>query len=126
MEALGQHLLVELYECNKNILNDEDKVKKILTSAANVCGATVLNTSSHKFSPQGVSAIVMIAESHLSIHTWPEYSYAAGDVFTCGNNLKPENAVEYLVKNLEAKNFTLHEIKRGTLKLPKGEKLTHK
>jgi S-adenosylmethionine decarboxylase len=126
MEALGHHLLVELFDCNKDILNNEGKVKEILTSAAKICGAAVLNTSSHKFSPHGVSVIVMIAESHLSIHTWPEYNYAACDVFTCGNTLKPEDAAEYLVKKLQAKNFTLHEIKRGTLKLPKGEKLTHK
>ncbi|MEW6606725.1 MAG: adenosylmethionine decarboxylase [bacterium] len=126
MEALGQHLLIELYECDKDILNDEKRVAEILTSAAEVCGATVLNTSSHKFSPQGVSAIIMIAESHFSIHTWPEYCYGACDVFTCGTTLKPDVAVDYLVKEFEAKNFTLHEIKRGTLKLPEGKKLTHK
>jgi len=117
MDALGQHLLIELYECNKDILNDEKKVKEILTSAAETCGATVLKSSSHKFSPVGVSAIIMIAESHLSIHTWPEYSYAAADVFTCGTTIRPELAVDYLVKELEAKNFTLHEIKRGTIKI---------
>ncbi|MEW6095579.1 MAG: adenosylmethionine decarboxylase [bacterium] len=117
MEALGQHLLVELYECNKDILDDEKKVKEILICAANICGATVLNTSSHKFSPIGVSVVVMIAESHLSIHTWPEYNYAACDIFTCGITINPEKAVDFLVKELEAKNFTLHEIKRGTLKI---------
>lgn len=126
MQALGQHLLIELYECNKDVLNDEKKVKDVLNEAAVVCGATVLNTSSHKFSPHGVSVIVMIAESHLSIHTWPEYNYAACDIFTCGVTIKPEKAVDYLVKELEVKNFTLHEIKRGTLKLPNGKKLTHK
>jgi len=126
MDALGQHLLIELYECNRETLNNEKKVKEILSSAAEICGATVLNTSSHKFSPQGISAIVMIAESHLSIHTWPEYSYAAADIFTCGITLKPEVAVDYLVKELEAKNFKLQKVKRGTLKLQKGQKLVHK
>ncbi|MEW6619423.1 MAG: adenosylmethionine decarboxylase [bacterium] len=125
MEALGQHLLIELYECDKDILNDEKKVEHILVSAAENCGATVLKTSSHKFSPHGVSAIVVIAESHLSIHTWPEYNYAAGDVFTCGTVLKPEDAADYLVKELKAKNFTLHEIKRGILK-PHGAPLKYK
>jgi len=117
MDALGQHLLIELYECNKDILNDEKKVREILTGAAEGCGATVLNISSHKFSPHGVSVIVMIAESHLSIHTWPEYNYAACDIFTCGTTIKPEKAAEYLIEELNAKNFILHEIKRGTLKV---------
>lgn len=115
MQALGQHLLIELFECNENILNDEEKIKEILTCAAEECGSTVLNVSSHKFSPQGVSVVVMIAESHLSIHTWPEYNYAACDVFTCGVAIKPEKAVDYLVEKLEAKKFIFHEIKRGTL-----------
>lgn len=126
MKALGQHLLIELYECDKDILNDEEKVKEILMQSAKVCGATVLTSSSHKFSPHGVSAVVMIAESHLSIHTWPEYGYAACDVFTCGATIKSDKAVNYVVKELKAKNFTLHEIKRGTLKLPEGKKLSHK
>lgn len=101
------------------------RIKEILIESAKVCGATVLNTSSHKFSPHGVSVIVMIAESHLSIHTWPEYNYAACDVFTCGNTLKPDKAVDYLVKKLQAKHFTLHEIKRGTLKI-NGNPLRYK
>lgn len=126
MDALGQHLLIELYECNQDVLNDEEKVKEILVYAAEICGARVLTISSHKFSPHGISAIVMIAESHLSIHTWPEYGYAAADVFTCGTTLKPGRAVDYLVKELEAKNFAERKIKRGTLKLQKGQKLVHK
>lgn len=126
MNALGQHLLIELYECNQDVLNDEEKVKEILAHSAEMCGATVLTISSHKFSPHGISAIVMIAESHLSIHTWPEYGYAAADVFTCGTTLKPGIAVDYLVKELEAKNFAERKIKRGTLKLQKGQKLVHK
>lgn len=126
MDALGQHILLELYECDKDVLNNEEKVKKVLVHSAEVCGATVISTSSHKFSPHGVSAIVMIAESHLSIHTWPEYGYAAIDIFTCGTILKPKVAVDYLVKELEAKNFTQHKIKRGILKLQEGQKLVHK
>ena len=115
MNALGRHLLVELQECNKEVLNDLDSLRDAMVAAAVDCGATVLGESFHHFSPQGVSGVVIIAESHLSIHTWPEYGYAAVDVFTCGTTVEPRRAAESLIKKLGAKNHSLVEIPRGLL-----------
>ena len=86
-----------------------------MVAAAVDCGATVLGESFHPFQPQGVSGVVVIAESHLSIHTWPEYGYAAVDIFTCGTSVQPEKAAEVLIEKLGAKDHTLTEIQRGRL-----------
>jgi S-adenosylmethionine decarboxylase len=123
--ALGTHLLIELRDCNPEILNSIEKVKKILLSAAKEAKATIIDNSFHEFNPFGISGVVVIAESHLSIHTWPEYSYAAVDIFTCGDAIQPELAVSYLVKKFECKNPSIVEIKRGILS-HKNEKLPHK
>ena len=115
MNALGKHLLLELQDCDKEVLNDLSFLKDIMVAAANDCGATVLGESFHPFNPQGVSGVVIIAESHLSIHTWPEYGYAAADIFTCGTSVEPEKAAATLVEKLGAKNHSLIEIQRGLL-----------
>ncbi|HYA12311.1 MAG TPA: adenosylmethionine decarboxylase [Thermodesulfovibrionales bacterium] len=125
MYALGTHLLIELRDCNPEILKSLEKVKKILTSAAKEAQATIIDNSFHKFNPFGISGVVVIAESHLTIHTWPEYSYAAVDIFTCGDIIRPELAVSYLVKKFECKNPSIVEMKRGLLS-HKNEKLPHK
>ncbi|MDI6703513.1 MAG: adenosylmethionine decarboxylase [bacterium] len=124
MDTLGHHLLVELFECNKSTLNDVDKVKEILIKAAERSSANILKTAFHKFNPHGVSGVVVIAESHLSIHTWPEHGYAAADIFTCGNTLKPNLAVEYMISHFEAKYHKVVEVTRGILN--KCCKLKHK
>lgn len=85
--ALGKHLLLELYDCNRALLNQIDKIKKILISAVKTANATVIDVSFHHFSPYGISGVVLIAESHLTIHTWPEHGYAAIDLFTCNDNI---------------------------------------
>ena len=115
MNALGRHLLIELQDCNREVLNDLNFLREAMISAAVNCGAVVLGDSFHRFSPQGVSGVVVIAESHLSIHTWPEFAYAAVDIFTCGTTVKPEKASETLVVKLEAKNHYSREIQRGIL-----------
>jgi S-adenosylmethionine decarboxylase len=86
-----------------------------MVKAAIDCGAVVLGDSFHRFSPQGVSGVVIIAESHLSIHTWPEYGYAAVDIFTCGTFVNPEKAAEVLIEKLGSKNHSVMEIPRGVL-----------
>jgi S-adenosylmethionine decarboxylase proenzyme len=86
-----------------------------MLKAAIDCGAVVLGNSFHHFSPQGVSGVVVIAESHISIHTWPEYGYAAVDVFTCGTTVNPEKAAEVLIERLGSKNHSLMEVPRGVL-----------
>ena len=113
MYALGKHLLLELRDCDREGLNDLGFLRQVLLSAAEECGAIVLGESFHQFSPQGVSGVVLIAESHLFLHTWPEYGYAAVDIFTCGDSVKPESAAELLIKKLGAKNPSVIEVSRG-------------
>ncbi|HTZ18925.1 MAG TPA: adenosylmethionine decarboxylase [Dissulfurispiraceae bacterium] len=125
MYALGTHLLVELRDCNPEILKDLNKVKGALVSAAKEAKATIIDVSFHEFNPFGISGMVVIAESHLSIHTWPEYSYAAVDIFTCGDIIKPEVAAQYLISRFESKTPSVVEMKRGILSFD-NERLPHK
>ncbi len=115
MNALGRHILVEMHDCNRESLNDLDLIRGIMLKAAVDCGAEVLGESFHRFSPQGVSGVVVIAESHISIHTWPEHGFAAADVFTCGTKVNPVIAADVLIEKLDSKNHTLTEIQRGVL-----------
>ena len=115
MNALGRHFLLDLKDCNREVLNDLTYLQNALCSAAKNAGATVLGESFHRFSPQGVSGVVIIAESHFSLHTWPEHGYAAVDIFTCGDSVKPELAVDILTETLESKSPSFMEIKRGLL-----------
>ena len=115
MNALGKHLLLELKDCNRELLNDLESLRSLLSEAATECGATVLDDSFHRFSPQGVSGVVVIAESHVFIHTWPEHGYAAVDIFTCGTTVKPEIAAEILIRKLGSKNQAIIEMQRGIL-----------
>jgi S-adenosylmethionine decarboxylase len=115
LAALGKHLLIELNDCNKAILNDIDYLRSTLTEVARFIGATVIKDAFYQFTPQGVSGVIIIAESHVSIHTWPEYNFAAVDVFTCGEIIEPKNAVKPLVERLKAKSTTYIELKRGVM-----------
>ncbi len=115
MNALGKHLLLELKDCDREVLNDLNFLKGILQAAASEAKATVLGESFHQFAPQGVSGVVIIAESHLFIHTWPECGYAAIDIFTCGNSVQPEKAAQKLIRELGAKSHSILEIQRGIL-----------
>ena len=108
----GNHLLLELYGCNREKLNDELYLRCQLNSAAKLANASVLNIVSNKFEPFGVTAIALLAESHLSIHTWPESYYSAIDIFTCGRNMKPKLASQFLIESLEASNYVLKTIAR--------------
>lgn len=123
--ALGTHLLVELKNCNPEILKDLNSVKTILVDAAKKANATIVDVTFHEFSPFGISGVVVIAESHLTIHTWPEYGFAAVDVFTCGETIQPEIAAQYIVEAFECKNPSIVEMKRGIIS-HKNEKLPHK
>ena len=94
-------------------LNDESFLRCALNVAAKMANATVLNLISNKFEPQGVTAIALLAESHISIHTWPESNYSAVDIFTCGKNMMPEIASQYLIESLLAKEHSLRVIERN-------------
>ena len=115
MNALGRHLLLELKDCDKEMINDLSFLKSTMLTAAGEAGAMVLGESFHQFNPNGVSGAVIIAESHLFIHTWPEYGYAAVDIFTCGDSVQPGKAAEMLIRKLGAKNHSMLEIQRGIL-----------
>ena len=109
----SKHLLLELYKCDCEKLNDESFLRCCLNRAAKLANATVLNLISNKFEPQGVTAIALLAESHISIHTWPESNYSAVDIFTCGKNMIPELASQYLIESLKAKEHSLRVIERN-------------
>ena len=109
----GKHLLLELYRCDCEKLNDESFLRCTLNRAAKLANATVLNLISNKFEPQGVTAIALLAESHISIHTWPESNYSAVDIFTCGQNMQPELASQYLIETLNAEEHFLRVLKRN-------------
>ena len=116
----SKHLLLELYRCDCDKLNDESFLRCTLNKAARLANATVLNLISNKFEPQGVTAIALLAESHISIHTWPESNYSAVDIFTCGQNMMPEQASQYLIESLMAKEHSLRVIERNPpLAVPK-------
>lgn len=113
MLRLGRHLILELSGCDAEVLNDLDTVKRSLVEAARRAGATVVSTSFNRVNPFGVSGVVLIAESHLSIHTWPKYRYAAVDVFTCGDGLNPASAFSYLITQFAAERTATVEVPRG-------------
>ena len=109
----SKHILLELYKCDYEKLNDESFLRCTLNRAAKLANATVLNLISNKFEPQGVTAIALLSESHISIHTWPESNYSAVDIFTCGKNMMPELASQYLIESLNSEEYSLRVIDRN-------------
>jgi len=119
-ESIGHHYIVEASGCDPDIISDVGKVQRILVRAAELAGATVWAVSFSKFPPQGVSGVVVISESHVSIHTWPEYGYGAIDIYTCGSHVDPEKAIEYAVEAFKASSSHITEITRG---IEEGDRL---
>ena len=115
MSALGTHLILELKECNKALLNDLPFVRNTMIEAAKAVGATIIGDSFHQFDPIGVTGVVAISESHLCIHTWPEYGYAAVDIFTCGEVFAPRQAAQLLIDRFESQSPEMTELQRGVL-----------
>jgi S-adenosylmethionine decarboxylase proenzyme len=126
MKALGRQIVVEYYGCNPGVLNDVAFIKRAMRNAAVESGATIVQEAFHLFNPHGVSGVVVIAESHLTIHTWPEYGYAAVDLFTCGEDVDPDLAFEHLKEQLGANSYNAFEMKRGLLDLSGKMPLPHK
>ena len=118
MTSLGRHLLVEYFDCDREILDDVTQIEEAMTEAADKSGATIVNSVFHLFNPHGVSGVVVIAESHLAIHTWPEYGFAAADFFTCGEHVTPEVAIESLQAALRASSYKSREVARGQIGPP--------
>jgi len=111
---LGQHWLIEGYHCDAKLLSDPVAMEIILQQTAEIMGATIVTSIFHHFSPLGVSGVVVIQESHLTIHTWPEYGYAAVDIFTCGE-IDMQAGVAHLQKALAASELKIVKMKRGNL-----------
>ncbi len=112
LKTIGRHLIAEFYACKGDLLDDVEAIRERLRAAAETIGATIVGDTFHRFCPQGVSGSVVIAESHLSIHTWPETGYVAVDIYTCGG-LDPHVGFEYLGHALGAQSCRVQEIVRG-------------
>lgn len=115
MKALGRHLLVEYSGCDRATLEEVPRIQALMEEAARVSGATIVQTCFHQFNPYGVSGVVVISESHLAIHTWPEHGYASVDIYTCGDTVDPWKAHEFLQRELGAADIETNELFRGQL-----------
>ncbi len=115
MKALGRHVLAEYFDCERELLNNPHLLEEHMIEAAKAANATVISTSFRTFEPFGVSGVVIVSESHLAIHTWPEYGFAAIDFFTCGDSSNPWKAHEYLKRVLKPKRTEEKEVLRGVL-----------
>jgi len=111
--TIGSHWILEMYDCPAEIIDDLELVRDAIRGAASAARSTLLHESAHSFEPQGVTALGLLAESHISVHTWPELGYAAADVFTCGEHARPELACEHLVRTFKAGRRELRHLARG-------------
>lgn len=112
---LGKHLLAEFIGCKGCDLDSVHQIKEEMENAAREAKATIVQSVFHHFSPFGVSGAVVIAESHLTIHTWPEYGYAAVDVFTCGSTVDPQVSLDYLAKIFDVDKMIVKDVVRGDM-----------
>lgn len=110
--VVGKHCIFQLQDGNPTLLNDEDFVKTALIVAAESAGATLLQVATHKFEPQGVTGFALLAESHISIHTWPEHGFAAIDSYTCGEHTNPESACRSLKDAFQSKHGAMQLLNR--------------
>jgi S-adenosylmethionine decarboxylase len=113
MDTMGRHVIAELWGCNADKLNDLHGIERIMVNAALEAGAEVREVAFHKFAPQGVSGVVIISESHLTIHSFPEHGYASIDVYTCGERIDPNVACDYITRSLGATRLESIEVPRG-------------
>jgi S-adenosylmethionine decarboxylase proenzyme len=124
--SLGRHLLCEYHGCDRELLDRPEAIRVELLAAVSRAGATPIQDFVHAFTPHGVTGIIVIAESHFAIHTWPEYGFAAVDLFTCGETVDPWAAFEHLGAALRASSHSVVELRRGLLPSPGGRPLPHK
>ncbi len=111
--GIGKHAIIEYYECDQNLINDVVYLEEVLNKAAQKAQASILSSHFHTFNPQGVSGVVVIAESHFSIHTWPEHGYAAVDFFTCSADMNMRKAHIYLQEALKSQRQDYKVLDRG-------------
>lgn len=109
----GRHLILDLYECDPGILDNYKYLEEMLLTAIRMSGATLLRITGHKFEPEGVTLLALLAESHASIHTWPAQQYAAVDLYTCNpDGIKAQKAADFIQRKLQAKEVELQEVER--------------
>lgn len=120
MKALGYHILLEFFGCDRKALNDVKGIERTLTEAARIAKANIVKVMFHKFNPHGVSGVVVISESHFSVHTWPEYGYAAVDIFSCSEKIKTKKAMDYIAREFKSMYVTSVALQRGLIGLLKG------
>lgn len=121
MQRIGRHLILELWGCDSDHINSIENIKRAMTETIEACGATLLDLRVYPFTPQGVTGVAILAESHMMIHTWPEIGYAAVDVFTCGYHTDPEKAIPVLQQYFAPERIQVMEMNRGLVvdnKLP--------
>ncbi len=120
VDYLGRQVTVDFFDCDKAVLNDVARMEGYLLEAARRAKATIVKSLFHSFNPYGVSGVVVIAESHLAVHTWPEYGFASVDIYTCGPVVDPRVCQRFLTKALRSPRSEYHEFKRGVLGLEGG------
>ncbi len=113
LPPVGTHCIMEMYGCPAHLLNHLELIESALEDASQVARSTLLKLSAYQFEPHGVTALALLAESHISIHTWPERGYAAVDLFTCGEHTDPQAGCLSLAKALQAQSYTLAVVPRG-------------
>lgn len=112
--TFGRHVAIDTWGVNFDLLNNAEWLQQQMVEAAEACGATVLSVQAKQFEPQGATVLVLLSESHLSIHTYPEKGFAALDCYTCGDTVDPEVAIEYMVKVLKPEKTYAKKLIRGT------------
>lgn len=111
--SLGKHAIANLYNCNIKDMDDLEKIKKIIIDSANEKKLHILKDIFYKFNPIGITGVLILSESHLTVHTWPEYKFIAVDVFTCGENFKPKEVCDLIAKKVKSQNYDIREFERG-------------
>lgn len=122
-DTLGYHVIAELGQCNTELLTDLSFIQTTVESAVLKAGATIINSHFHKFSPIGVSGVILLSESHASIHTWPDRGYASIDIYTCGDHVDPRVAYEHIANCLQSAHTKVKYIQRGIENTP--QEFTH-
>lgn len=111
MNSMGRHCLLNVYGCKFELLDNQDFIVHILKKAAKSCGANILNIAAHKFEPQGITAVLLLSESHISVHTYPEKGSAVFDIFTCGD-ADSTLGVQLILQQINCQYHTLIDIRR--------------
>lgn len=112
-KSLGCQYLAEFYDCCSEVISSKSRIQEAMIEAAKIANATIVADVFHEFNPFGISGVVVIAESHMAIHSWPEYLCASVDIFTCSPAMRPDEAIEFLKRVFGAKRVEIQKVERG-------------